>query len=258
LKERRRGKDRKRRRLIYGLACLVAVIAIASFYSLWSNPETPFGLGGKKAAIIDGLSTTQGNVTFWQTARDMLQQAGYETYYYQGGTDTVDFYRNLAKQGFQIIIIRAHSALDAKTNDLAIFTGEKWDDDTASTDYLNDILNDRLARVRVEQNSTNYFGITPNFIKAIDGRFQGTTVIMMSCDGLKTQSMADAFIQKGAKTFISWNGPVTPDYMDEATTRLLQHMMLEKWTIPEAVTKTMNETGPDPTYQSELTYYPQS
>jgi hypothetical protein len=256
----RRGlsrKDRKKRRLTYGLACLIVVIVIASFYFLWANPQTPFVLGGKKAAIIDGLSTTQANVTFWQTARDMLEQAGYETYYYQGGADTIDFYRNLAKQGFQIIIIRVHSALNPENGDLALFTNEKWDDD-ASTTYLDDLIYGRLAQVRVYENSPSFFGITPNFIRDINQRFENTIVIMMGCDGLKTNNMAEAFIQKGAKTYIAWNGPVTPEYMDGATTKLLEHLVLEKQAIPQAISNTMNETGPDPSYQSELTYYPQS
>lgn len=256
MKERRTRKALKKKRLIYGSAVLIIVIVIASSYFLLTNPETPFILGGKKAAIIDGLSTTQKNVTFWQSARDMLQQADYETYYYQGGSDTIDFYRNLAKKGFQIILIRVHSALDVNSGDLAIFTNEEWDDEAASTTYFNDILYNRLARVRVEENSTNYFGLTPDFIRALDGSFQGTTIIMMGCDTLKTQNMADAFVKKGAKAYIGWNGPVTSEYMDEAATRLLVHLVLEKQAIPQAISRTMNETEPDPFYKSELAYYP--
>jgi len=73
---------------------------------------------------------------------------------------------------------------------------------SSSTAYLGDILNYRLAKVRVEEHPPSYFGVTPNFINALKGQFQNSITIMMECHGLKTQSMAEAFTQKGAKAYI--------------------------------------------------------
>jgi len=154
--------------------------------------------------------------------------------------------------------LRAHSATNPENGELAIFTNERWSDAKASTTYLNDILNDRLARVRIEEDSPSYFGITSNFVKAMNGRFDNTIIIMMGCDGLKTESMAEAFIQKGAKTYIGWDGLVTPQYVDKATTKLLEHLVLEKQTVSEAVTETVEEVGNDPYYESTLRYYPKT
>jgi hypothetical protein len=227
-------------------------------YILLQSSETVFNPGEKKAVIIDGLSPTHENKTFWRTANDMLEQAGYENHYYQGGgfSDTVSFYRSLPTRGFEIIILRVHSATNPENGELAIFTNERWSDTKASTTYLNDILNDRLARVRVEEDSPSYFGITSNFVKAMNGRFDNTIIIMMGCDGLKTERMAEAFIQKGAKTYIGWDGPVTPQYVDEATTKLLEHLVLEKQDIAQAVSKTFEEVGKDPYYGGTLRHYP--
>lgn len=253
-------KTRKQRtnRLIYGLICLTILALLISSYVLMNRTETPFNPDEKKALVIDGLSTTHENKTFWWTVQGKLEQEGYITHYCQGGgaSDTVNYYRSLPTKGFEIIILRVHSAINLENGELAIFTNEKWSDAKASTTYLNDILNDRLARVRVEENSTSYFGITPNFIKAMNGRFEDTLIIMMGCDGTTTQSMAEAFIQIGAKVYIGWDGPVIPQYIDVATIKLLEHLVLEKQTIPEAITRTVDEVGKDPYYQSTLRYYP--
>jgi hypothetical protein len=255
LRDRRRSKKGgKNGPKILGLICLITLVIISLYIFL--RPHTLLESSEKRAAIIDGLSATLENKTFWWTAQNMLKQAGYATYYFEGGSDTVDFYRSLPTNDFEIIVLRVHSAVNLENGDLAIFTNEEWSDAKASTLFLNDILNGRLAQVRVEENSTSYFGITPNFIKAMNGKFENTTVIMMGCDGLITQSMAEAFIQKGAKSYIGWDGFVTPRYVDAATIMLLQHLVLEKQTISEAVARTIQEEGNDPDYGGTLHHYP--
>ena len=251
-KDRKKGKTKIR---IYGLACLAVLVFSILLYFYFQNPQSPFNLGGKRAAIIDGLSTMYENNTFWWTARDILKKAGYTTYYYQGGADTVSFYKNISTFNFGILIFRVHSAVNPANGQLAVFTNEKWSDSKASTTYLFDILNDRLARVRVEENSTSYFGITPNFVEAY-GRFDNAIVIVMGCDSLRTNSMAYAFVQKGAKAYIGWDGPVTPQYIDRATINFLEHLLLEDKTISEAVEATIKEVGNDPDYGSSLRCYP--
>jgi hypothetical protein len=124
------------------------------------------------------------------------------------------------------------------------------------TTYLVDIMDGRLARVRVTMNSTAYFGITPNFIKALNGNFQNAIIVVMGCDGLANGKMAEAFIEKGAKAYIGWNGLVSTNQTDFATQQLLIHLITEKKTIGTAITETMSEVGNDPTYGSAMSYYP--
>jgi hypothetical protein len=90
----------------------------------------------------------------------------------------------------------------------------------------------------------------------MNGKFQNTVIIMMGCQGLENTLMAQAFIQKGAKVYISWNQWVTATHTDTATTHLLQHLITEKQTIKQAIENTIKEIGPDPAYNSLLTYYP--
>jgi NAD(P)-dependent dehydrogenase (short-subunit alcohol dehydrogenase family) len=97
----------------------------------------------------------------------------------------------------------------------------------------------------------------PGFIKSsAKGKFQGTTIILMGCDGLKSDAMAEAFVQKGAKAVVAWDGLVSPQHTDAAIERLLQHLLKDGLTLQEAVAQTMAEVGPDPSYESVLRLYP--
>jgi hypothetical protein len=166
------------------------------------------------------------------------------------------FYRSLPQRTFNIVVIRSHTAMESSTGTLAIFTSEQWDYEKASTTYLADALNDRIARVRVTLNSTAYFGVTPNFIKAMNGNFQDAIIVMMGCESLANSNMAEAFIEKGAKAYIGWTGLVSADHTDAATQQLLKHLITEKKTIATAVTEISTEVGNDPTYGSTMSYYP--
>ena len=91
----------------------------------------------------------------------------------------------------------------------------------------------------------------------MNGEFQGTTVVLMGCDGLRSDRTAQAFLNRGAKTFISWDRPVSATHTDKATQRLLQLLLVDELPAAEAVARTMQDVGPDPTFQSELLTFPQ-
>jgi hypothetical protein len=48
----------------------------------------------------------------------------------------------------------------------------------------------------------------------------------------------------------------SPSHTDTATINLLQRLLIEKQTIKQAIDSIMKEVGPDPTYKSQLAYYP--
>jgi hypothetical protein len=102
-----------------------------------------------------------------------------------------------------------------------------------------------------------YFGIMPGFIKSsMQGDFPDTTIVIMGCDGLKSDTVAEAFVDKGAKAVVAWDGLVSSNHTDAATERLLQHLLIDGLTLQEAVAQTMAELGPDPSYDSVLRLYP--
>jgi len=79
---------------------------------------------------------------------------------------------------------------------------------------------------------------------------------MMGCSCLYLDDLAQAFIQKGASTYMGWHASVGLDYVDEATPILVANLFSKGMTIKEAVDKTMADLGPDPYYHAYLNYYP--
>jgi len=147
-----------------------------------------------------------------------------------------------------------------KESYLCIFTNEPVNEKKVEK-YLFDVVNERLIgsfyKKGDEKRGDLYFGITPCFVMlSMRWKFDDTTVIMMGCDGLKKERMAEAYIKKGCKVYISWSGLVSSDYSDQATICLLQHLLRERLPVKKAVTETMGEVGPDPKYKSVMRFYP--
>ena len=265
--KRKPRKKKSRKRLAYGV---IAVACIFAFFLVYSSLHS----SSPKVAIVDHLSffPEQRNPTFVDACKNILETSGLTWAYHKGGEVTVNFYRNLPSCGASLIILRVHSAI-MKTEKgiisiLGLFTSERYSVEAAKK-YREDILDDRLVRAFFEEDE-EYFGIVPKFVeKSMKGEFKDTIVVMMGCEGIgyintstgarvMYTDMADAFINKGAKVYISWDGPVGIDHTDQATVQLLKSLILHNRTIKRAVTETMEIVDKDPTYNSTLHYYPKT
>ena len=212
-----------------------------------------------RALIVDQLDQTFPNPDFVKEAGTLLEGAGYDVRYTPGGRVTVDFYRKLGGDDYDLIILRSHSARlrDRATQQLTdvavLFTSEPFVD----TRYISDQMAGRLGPAFYYDGGEKYFGVHPAFIRSgVQGGFGGATVILMGCDALRSDAIASAFVDRGAKAVIGWNGPVSADHTDQATEHLLQHLVVDKLGVQEAVAKTMSEVAADPSSGSELRYYP--
>jgi hypothetical protein len=213
-----------------------------------------------KAAIVDQLSLTFPNQTFIEKALTTLTSIGYTVDYFSGEKVTVEFYRDLPTHRYDLIIFRVHSAAAALEGDqfvetpVSFFTSESY----SETKYLGEQLTDQIVIGSYSMpQPPYYFVITPKFvITSMKGTFQNTTVVMMGCEGLNNTKMAEAFIQKGAKVYIGWTSSVSASHTDQATTVLLQCLILEKQTVKQAVENATKEVGPDPAFNAVLQYYP--
>jgi hypothetical protein len=258
-KKHRTPRARKRllrKRVIIVLAALIAslVIGVITFSFLTTNSSTD---RTPKIAIVDQLSIQWPDPAFNQTIQGILNQTGFKVDYYPSEDVTVDFYRSLPSHNYRLVIFRVHSTSETGSTGLppwvVFFTSENYSD----VEHVSEQLDMRLVYVKFPNITQLYFGITPTFVQnSMEGRFNGATIIAMGCEGLNHTTMADAFIQKGAKAFISYNGPVSEMYTDNATVYLLRHLVTENQTIQDAVKETMNEVGPDPQYKSILMFYP--
>jgi hypothetical protein len=260
-KEKKHRTPRARKRLLKKRAILVLaamisslIIGVVTFSFLGTNPSTD---NTPKIAIVDQLSVQWPDAAFNQTIQGILNQTGLKVDYYPSEDVTVDFYKSLPSHNYKLIICRVHSTSETGSTDLppwvVFFTSENYSD----TEHVSEQLDMRLVYVKFPDLEQLYFGITPTFVQnSMEGRFNDTTIIAMGCEGLNQTTMAEAFIEKGAKAFISYNGPVSEMYTDNATVYLLRHLVTEKHTIQDAVKETMNDVGPDPQYKSILMFYP--
>jgi hypothetical protein len=247
-------KSVHRKKLVYATLLIVATLIIAvlmfTFYPQQSQP---------KAAIIDQLSSSKlsqvsryPNQTFIAEAEELLHTRFLEVDYYSNNA-TVDNYRALSSSGYKLIIWRAHSALDLESKYIAISTSER----NGSKNY-DQYSNEQLTLCTITGDPQSYFAITPKFVEeCMDGRFEDTVIILMSCNGLKSEydKTAEAFIQKGAKAFISWDGWIGSSDNDYAITLLLQYLLVQNNTIEESIPKVPSYDSPfyGP---SKLDYYP--
>ena len=257
MKAKNKGETAKfaqNKRLIYATIAIITMIILASifFYIHPNQPSQP------KAAIIDQLSSSQltpssrfPNQTFIDTAKELLDQRFPKVDYYSDNA-TVDQYKLLPSLGYKLIIWRAHSALDPN-NYVAMCSSERY-----VQGKYEQYSEDQLKLCNITGDPNLYFAITPDFVKeCMDGRFEDTVIVLMSCNGLKQgyYKTAEAFIEKGVKVFISWDGWIDPSDNDNAIAHLLDYLINKNDTVSEAVDKIpvsySSELG-----RSGLHYYP--
>jgi hypothetical protein len=134
--------------------------------------------------------------------------------------------------GYKLIVWRAHSALDPD-NYTAISSSERY-----QPGKYDEYSEDQVKLCNITGDPYLYYAITPYFIKeCMSGSFRDTVIVFMSCNGLKQgyYKTGEAFMEKGAKVFISWDGWIDPSDNDEAAALLLRCLIDKNETIGEAV-----------------------
>lgn len=254
-----RGSPRGALRLLAPLAVVTVVLLAAAIGGaillISSGASEPSDPRPNTAVIVDHLSLTVPNPRFAESATDTLEKAGYSVDYYPGEEVTVDFYRNLQTAGYELIIFRTHSSRIRGEwggrfyDETVFFTSEAYD----RTEYVEEQREFRLGQVYAYEGGPRYFGVGAGFIRSdMKGDFEGSTVIMMGCNGLVTDTTGQAFIDRGAEAVISWDSDVSASHTDEATQRLLQRLLLDGLTPEDAVARTAADVGADPFFGAEL------
>ena len=198
-----------------------------------------------KVALIDSLSLDMPNSTFVKNIESLSSTSGYQFDYFPPDNLSFSVLTHLPQLGYSILIFRTHGAL----GEPVVATSMTY----SSYSHVHSQLGGELGRVRVNQRE--YFGILPSFVtKDMCGRFPGTVVLGMGCTSLGTDSLAKAFVEKGAVGFVGWNGLVTQSHTDEVFAYLVRSLLLGD-PVGQAVSNTMHVVGPDSTTGSTLTYY---
>jgi hypothetical protein len=211
------------------------------------------------AVIIDQLSLSQPNPSFAQQATAKLEAAGYQVDHASGEGVTVELYRRLSSYGYDLVLLRTHAGRRVENEELTdyahLFTGEAYEPsrhvDEQRDGHLRIVAYDEAA---IERGET-FFGITETFVsERMQGDFNGATVMLMGCDVLRADALADALIERGASTVVGWDDQVSAGHTDAATLALLDKL-LQGTPAAEAASLVAEETGPDPYYGAELVSY---
>jgi hypothetical protein len=253
-KSRGRLREKRKRRLFYSACALVLASICLATYVFWPRSESNLFRGG--AVIVDSFYSSDPQFT--DGATELLKSVGTNVDLYKDENVTVDLYRKLPEFGYSLIVLRVHAGILGRdpTAPTFLFTNEEF-----GGKYLLEQMSDQILSGVINPDDPTekpLYTVGPLFVKiSMEGNFRDSVIILSSCLGLYTNELAEEFIHKGAKAFISWNGKVDLSHTDEACTLLLKILTEERLTIGEAVEKVMTQIGQDPTYGSELKYYPQ-
>lgn len=250
-KQKVKPKRRLNRRIYAVILASICLIAIAYFF--WPRLEYVSVKGG--IAIVDSFysSTSQ----FTDETYTFLQSKGMNVDVFKDENVTVNLYARLPQYGHRLIILRVHAGILEKdpTKPTFLFTNELYN----TGEYVWEQLVGQIQAGKTNPDNEEeapVFTVGPLFVLA-NGDFNDSIVILSSCLGLYNYQLADAFYQKGAKVFISWDEKVSLKHTDDACTLLLKALIEDEMSIEEAIKKVMIEIGPDTAYNSVLTYYPE-
>ncbi len=247
--------SKKRIHIAIGIGCLSC---LAFFFILQPSKSSTLSVLQQrraKAVIVDHLSISWPNPAFVKKCTALLHKAAYDVDYYRGDEVTVELYRQLPIHGYKLIVLRTHSTYIHKYLSLAMFTSEAY----SKHRYVSEQLRNRVGSGFIQpyrDGDPRYLVVTDKFVRySMKGSFDDAVIVMMGCSGIK-KCAATAFIEKGAKAYIGWDGLVSARHTDRATIQFLEHFLTEKQTVAKAVGQTMRDVGRDPKHKSHLLFWP--
>lgn len=238
----------------------VLVLTALTAASCGSMPEGP-GAAQPRAAIIDQLYLLEPNPAFIARATAILETDGFAVDLWQGKEITVDFYRELPKHGYKLIIFRVHSGLllsleEEGVTPLAntyLFTGETY----TTTRYVSEQLTDKVSNALMADDYPLIFAVSSEFIrKDSRGNYDNTIIMAVGCETLYFNDMAAAFIEKGASAYIGWSTLVSLEHTDKVILDLLGNLFTDNLTVAQGTDSTMAKLGRDPYFDAFLKHYP--
>ena len=243
----------KRRSLLVLLVVSLIVLTSVLYISTHRKPSSGTG---REAVIVDGLSDEFPNPMLIRDVINLLEGEGYQVDVYNCSSVTVEFYGSLPSMGYELILLRIHSApMDGGSKPgAALFTYEP-----PPGKYMVEQLMGWVRIARTLTRGDRFYAVTPSFMReGMEGEFDHTVLFMMSCYGFVDDTLPKIFIEKGASAFVGWTERVTPEHMDRATLILLEKMLVEGFSMIDAVRYTMEEVGADPSYGGRLDVYTQN
>jgi len=255
-KVKKNVKRRSRKMILFLLVIIIFIIGTTSyiaFYGLSQSTKTEKETIIRKAAIIDGLSEDVPNPSLINDMSNLLKSSGYEVTVFNGSEVNIELFRKLPEMGFTLIIMRLHGGRIQQPIGLFIGSGifaEPFNEGKYEYEYYSGYFLRGVAYIGGKE----YFVITPAYVsEKFQGRFPGSAIIILSCYSMWDQVLASSFIEKGASIVVGIDHKTDIRYIDRVGLELVKQIS-QGASIEEAVSKTMEIVGPDPTTGAKLLY----
>jgi len=193
------------------------IILLLAFSVLQTQKRVQIDI--RKAIIIDPLSDTYSEIEFTDECRNLLLDHGYKVEIISGENVTVQKLKNL-NPDYKIAVFRTHSSVFDEG--VWLFTGELFD----NTKYVMDQLSGEVHLARRPGEARLLFAIGSDFVEHyMTKNFEGALIILMGCDSLGNEGLAQTFVDKGAIGVVGWSGPVNLSYTDQVVLTFLQNYL---------------------------------
>lgn len=236
----------------------------------------------RRAVLVDELAVFEPHSAFVRAIEGSLTAGGYRMTYVPSPEVTVERLRRLPGDRADLIILRAHAALifdkGRWTEDAALFSSEPVDlanfdvsglraldpsglsgqeAPSGSTVATAPVGASRLSpsaaaalvpvRRAVGADRRPYLGLGARFVRDhLRGRFRDDpVVVLMGCDTLRGRGLSEAFLARGARAVIGWNGEVSAAHTDRSTAALIAHYSVNG-DVSAALRAVSTNVGPDP------------
>jgi|SRR3972149_3336404 len=270
------------------LILLSSIGISASMIFMFINTDQVLAYDDKvsKALILDQLYNDFPNEEFQNTAKEYLVATGYDVDIITTQDITVEFYKNLPKMNYKFVVVRSHGVADEfNHNEVALFTGEKYAENSYILEQLSGTVKKGTPLIDLifkqsEQESKNwiktaenqyeltspaevidnsqdeYFLISPKFIKeSMNGDFANTVFFLGGCETIAEPSFAKSLVDRGASLVVGWDSPVGWIDNDRIMLRFLQHYLIDKYDIDQAIDSAQFIPIETMDYPSRLGYY---
>ncbi|MEM2714696.1 MAG: hypothetical protein QXL45_03135 [Candidatus Bathyarchaeia archaeon] len=201
-----------------------------------------------RAALVDGIGLTKPNPAFLDGAHEILVGAGLKVDIYRGNQVTIRLLDNL--EGYGLVILRVHSAIDAKYGFLYLFSAELY---SRGRYPLEESYGAYREAYTFDGSEGPYFALRADLLGRDDG-LRGSTIILMGCNGTGSEHAIKRLFERGVRAIIAWDGYVDLEYTDKVTLMLLRLVYCEGLSYGEAVQKIVDTIGPDPIWRSKPVY----
>jgi len=283
--------QRKFLRKSFLIIILSSIGILVSMIFVFSNTDQvqAYDNGIPKALILDQLYNDFPDEYFQNTAKKYLEASGYEVDIVTTEDITVEYMKNLPTMNYKFVVVRSHGvADDFNQNEVALFTGEKYTEDSyileqlsgtikkgaplidltfmptnqESTEWVktNENQFEQTSKVKTIDNSDDeYFLISPKFVRDVmKGSFSNTIFFLGGCETMAEPSMAKSLVDKGASLVVGWDRPVGSVDNDQIMLEFLKNFLVEKYDVKRAIDLSQFIPIEYMKYTSQLQFYTNS